>query len=436
MTPFAQRRAALAKLIGRDAIAIVVNPPAAPDPEYSHRNYRPNNDFYYLTGFSEANAVAVFLPTEQGCDFILFNEPYDPAQAQWEGARAGQEGACRLFGATHSYPIADLDKHMPSLLSPYQSVYFPMHPSLNMHQRVHQWVEQLAEKIRTGLSYPTIFRDIHSTIANFRLYKDETELNCMRRAAAISVTAHERAMRSTKPGINEADLYAAMMHTFISHGCFQPAYTPIIGGGNNACILHYSQNNAVIKAGDLVLIDAGVEYDYYASDITRTFPANGRFTGEQRAIYEIVLAAQSAGIATIAPGHRWDEAQEAIVKIITQGLVDLKILSGDIDNLIETKAYTAFYMHRSGHWIGLATHDVGAYKDTAKQWRKLEAGMVLTVEPGIYINPNSPGVDERWQGIGIRIEDDLAVTQTGHEILSAGLVKTVAEIESIVGKPE
>lgn len=433
-TRYAARRRKFAQLIGRDAVAIVVNPPSVERTEDSHYTYRANNDFYYLTGFCEEHAVAVLRPTEDDCEFILFNQVRDPIKAQWIGDYVGQQDACRLFGAQQAYPISELEQRMPDLLRDRDHVYYPIQSQFGLMEQIPHWVEQLVARARQGVTAPTTFHDIHAALAPLRTIKDDYELTCLQQAITISVEAHQRAMHCAKPGISEAILHAEIMHTFIEHGCVGPAYPSIVGGGKNACTLHYIDNNATIADGELVLIDAGAEYQHYAADITRTFPINGHFSKQQQAIYELVLAAQLAGIDAVKPGNTWNQPQLAIVNVLTQGLLDLGLLKGDLNNLIENKAYSPFYMHSSGHWLGLSVHDAGQYKDHQQKWITFQPNMVLTVEPGIYIDPRHCHVDEKWHYIGVRIEDDVAVNKTTNTVLSKQLPKTINELMPLIGK--
>ena len=427
---FAKRRRELAALIEPEAAIILVNPPACLRTEDTHFPYRPNNDFYYMTGFDEPNAVMILRVLQHGSDMILFNAPFDLKKAQWDGACIGQKGACDVFGASAAYPIAELDEKMPSLLKGVSRLYFPMQSDLAITHKIPQWLHSLAQKREP---VPNIWQDVRPYIAKMRLIKDDTEIACMQKAATVSVAAHEKAMRYTQVGENEALLHSHILQTFVENHCVAPAYPSIVGSGVNACTLHYTKNNAPLKADGLVLIDAGAEYQHYAADITRTFPVNGHFSAEQKAVYDIVLAAQLAGIDTITTAHTFDDAQVVILRIITQGLVDLGILNGNVDSLIEQKAYFPFYMHRSGHWLGLSVHDVGVYQLPNGQPYPLAKNMVLTVEPGIYISPNQPNVAPKWQGIGVRIEDDVLVTESAPVVLSGALAKTTNDIEAIVG---
>lgn len=432
MTEYAKRRKALMQEIGSDAILIL---PAAPeilrngDAVYAHRQ---NSDFYYLTGFNEPEAVMVLAPKRKGGEYILFNRVRDPAHEIWDGPRAGQEGARKHFQANESYPIGDFKKMLPELLAGREVVHYPLARNNQFDKTIFKAIQDCRAKIRTGLQTPKSFVDIEPTIHEMRLLKSAAEIATMQKAVDITAVAHEHAMKICKPGMYEYELEAALQYDFIRHGARFAAYNSIVGSGRNTCILHYITNDKKIENGDLVLIDAGAEYQNYAADITRTFPANGKFSGEQRAIYELVLEAQLAAIAAVKPGASFTITQDKVVKVITQGLVDLKLLKGRVDDLIEKKAYFDFYMHRAGHWLGIDVHDVGQYKVGAN-WRKLAPGMVLTVEPGIYISSDLKHVPKNWHNIGVRIEDNVLVTKKGHDVLSQKIPKKVKEIESLVG---
>ncbi len=428
---FQQRRQRLLSVLGDDAIAIIFSGVEYLRSADAYYPFSQNKDFYYLTGFNEPEAVAVLIPNGQEGEFILFNRRRDPAKEVWDGYRAGQEGACAEYGADAAYPIDEIDQHMPALMLGRTKVFYPVGEMAQVDQRVLSWSASLRRQVRAGVPAPQEFISLGSMLHEMRLFKSEHEQALMREAARISAQAHCRAMQVCQPDMMEYQLEAELVYEFQRNGCRRVAYDSIVGGGSNACILHYIRNDQALCDGDLVLIDAGGEYKQYAADITRTFPVNGRFTPEQKAIYDIVLAAQVAGIEAIRPGVPWDAVQAAIVPIITQGLIDLEILYGDLDTLIEQKAYENFYLHRSGHWLGLDVHDVGSYKQNG-QWRDLQAGMVLTVEPGIYIAADNQAVDERWWNIGVRIEDDVFVTENGHEVLSADVPKARAEIEALM----
>lgn len=415
------------KMMGRGAIAIL---PAVPEKsrnsDVSYR-YRPDSDFYYLTGFAEPDAVAVLIPGRPQAEYVLFVRDRDPVRETWDGRRAGPEGATRDYGADDAFPIGDIDDILPGLMENCSRVYYTMglHPEFD--QRVIGWVNGLKARARTGVQSPQEFVALDHLLHDMRLFKSRPELDAMRHAASIAVAAHKRAMRFAKPGRMEYEVMAELLHEFHRNNA-DISYHPIVGGGANSCILHYHENDAELADGDLLLIDAGCEYELYASDITRTFPVSGRFTPEQRAIYEIVLEAQYAAIEKTRPGNHWNEPHAAAVRVITQGLVKLGLLKGKTQNLIRDGAYRTFFMHRTGHWLGMDVHDVGDYK-LGEQWRVLEPGMVLTVEPGIYIPAGTKGVPKRWWNIGIRIEDDVAVTKDGNEVLTGGLIKEPEAIE-------
>ncbi len=431
-TEFKRRRRQLARMMGPGSIAIL---PAAP---VAHRNrdaeypYRPDSDFYYLTGFPEPEAVAVLIPGRRHAEYVLFCREKDPEKEMWEGARAGQEGAREQYGADDSFPIGDLDDILPRMLEQCERVFYAMGCNPDLDRRMSEWIGQVRSRARAGVQGPLEFVALDHYLHDMRLYKSRSEIKVMRQAARISARAHKRVMQLCRPGLKEWQLEAEFVYACASAGARYQAYSPIVGGGANACVLHYVENGDELRDGDLVLIDAGCELEWYASDITRTFPVNGRFSPPQRALYELVLKAQLAAIAKVRPGNHWDDPHKAAVRVITKGLVDLGILKGKVASLIKREAYKRFYMHRTGHWLGMDVHDVGDYKIDGA-WRLLEPGMVLTVEPGLYIPPDSKGVAKKWRGIGIRIEDDVVVTKEGHDVLSKEVPKTVAEIEALVG---
>lgn len=427
---FAARRKQLMRMMGEGALAIL---PAATikyrnrDAEYP---YRQDSDFFYLTGFPEDNAVAVLAPGREHGEYILFNQERDKKIETWTGRRAGQEGATEFYGADDAFPISDIDDVLPGLLERCDRVFYTMGCDPDFDQRVLGWVNHIRKYARGGARTPDEFIALEHYLHDMRLYKSKTEQKLMKRAAQVSADAHVQAMKVCKPGMYEYELEAEYLHAFRRHD-MQPAYTSIVGGGANACVLHYVNNNAELQDGDLVLIDAGAEHEHYAADITRTFPINGRYSEAQKEIYQIVLDAQYAAIEQVKPGNDWNAPHEAAVRVLTQGLKDLGILKGEVDELIEAGAYQAFYMHRTGHWLGMDVHDVGDYKvDDA--WRELEPGMVLTVEPGLYIPAKSKGVRQRWWNIGIRIEDDVLVTKDGYQVLTSGVPKEMDEIEALM----
>lgn len=428
---FAKRRQEFLSTVGEQAIAIVYAAPETLRNGDAHYPFRQDSNFYYLTGFTEPEAVAVFAPGREEGEFILFNRPHDEEAARWVGPRAGQNGAVDVYGATQSFAFKEFSKRLPELMQGRECVYFTLGKYTKPDHQVINALKECRQKVRGGATIPKDILDCDNLISEMRLVKTDAEISLMQQAAEISANAHKRAMQICKPGLKEYALEAELLHEFYSHGSRFPAYPSIVGSGANACVLHYDSNQDELRNGDLVLIDAGAEYQYYAADITRTFPVNGKFSEEQRAIYELVLSAQLAGIDQVRPGTTWDQIQAVIVDVITEGLLSLGILKGEIKTLIKEKAYHEFYMHNSGHWLGMDVHDVGTYKIDGV-WRALQAGMVLTVEPGIYIAGGNKEVDKKWWDIGIRIEDDVLVTEKGNEVLSADIPKTIDEIEALM----
>ena len=393
--------------------------------------FRPDSDFFYLTHFPEPEAVLVLVPDRPQGEYILFCRERDPEKEIWDGYRAGIDGACEQYGADDAFPIDDIDEILPGLLENRDKVFCNMGRYPDFDKRLMGWVNDVRAKSRNGVHAPGEFVDLDHIVHEMRLFKRVDEIRTMRRAAKISSQAHIRAMQACKPGMYEYQVEAELLHEFRRNGSQYPAYPSIVGSGANGCILHYIENNAQMKDGDLLLIDAGCELDGYASDITRTFPVNGKFSPEQKAIYEIVLAAQHAAIEQVQPGNHWNDPHEAAVKVLVDGLLDLKLLKGKADDIIEKQEYRKFYMHRTGHWLGMDVHDVGDYKVDGI-WRLLEPGLVLTVEPGLYIAEGQKGVDKRWWNIGIRIEDDVLVTKSGNEILSIDAPKAIDDIEAVM----
>ncbi len=428
---YARRRKALMAQMEPNSIAIL---PAAPvyirNRDVEHV-YRQDSDFQYLTGFPEPEAVMALIPGREHGEYVLFCRERDPERELWDGLRAGQDGAISKFGADDAFPIGDIDDILPGLIEGRERVYYAIGCNQEFDHRLMDWVNHIRAKARLGATPPNEFVALNHLLHDMRLYKSAAEVKVMKEAAEISARAHVRAMQASRAGLYEYHLEAELDYEFRKGGAKMPAYGSIVAAGKNACILHYRENDAPLKDGDLVLIDAGCEIDCYASDITRTFPVSGRFSPEQKAIYELVLASQEAAFKEIAPGKHWNEAHEATVRVITAGLVELGLLSGDVDELIASEAYKPFYMHRAGHWLGMDVHDVGDYK-VGGEWRVLEVGMAMTVEPGIYIAPDNDKVAKKWRGIGVRIEDDVVVTKKGCEILTGGVPKTVAEIEALM----
>lgn len=425
---FARRRRQIMKMAGDGSIIIL---PAAPvrlrnrDTAYP---YRQNSDFYYLTGFPEPDAVLVLVAGRDQGEVILFCRERDARTERWDGPMLGLEGAREQCGMDDAFPIGDIDEILPNLLEGRNRVFYTIGRDKDFDQQVMGWVNHVRREVRRGARAPGEFISLDHHLHDLRLYKNRAEVNALARSARLAADAHRRAMRQCRPGVHEYELAADILHSF-HRAQAQAAYEPIVGGGANACVLHYVSNRDALADGDLVLIDAGAELDYYASDITRTFPVNGRYSGPQRDLYEIVLAAQQSAIDMVRPGISWEDPHQAAVAQITRGLVDLGILAGEVDGLIEQHAYAPYYPHKTGHWIGLDVHDVGDYRVDG-QPRVLEARMAFTVEPGIYIAPDRDEVDAHWRGIGIRIEDDIVVTRDGHRVLSADAPRSIAEIES------
>ncbi len=427
-TPFSQRRARLLETIG-EGIAVIPTAPEVARNRDSDFPYRFDSYFHYLTGFGEPQAVLVLVGGERPRQ-ILFCRDKDEEREIWDGYRLGFEAAREALGMDETFSIDELDAQMPSLIADQPRLLYPAGADRGWDARVFGWLNEVRGMARTGIRAPATLTDVRSLLDDMRLLKDAHELATMRKAADISADAHIRAMRLTAPGRMEYEIEAELLHEFRRRGSQFPAYTSIVAGGANACVLHYRENNAVLRDGDLLLIDAGCELDGYASDITRTFPVNGRFSGPQRDIYDLVLAAQHAAIAAVAPGRSWDEPHQAAVDVLVRGFIDLGLCEGTPEAVIESGDYRRFYMHRTGHWLGLDVHDVGDYRE-AGQWRPLREGMTLTVEPGCYIRP-AAGVPEAFWNIGVRIEDDVVVTPGGCEILTAGVPKSIEAIEALM----
>lgn len=427
---FARRRRQLARLMGRDSIAIV---PAAPvrqrNSDVEHP-YRQDSDFHYLTGFGEPEAVAVLVPGRAAAEYILFLRDRDPLRETWDGRRAGPAGAVEKYAADDAFPIADLDEILPGLMENRERVFYAMGTHPEFDQRVLGWLQTLRGQARHGRHPPQEMVALDHVLHDMRLYKSRVETGLMRESARIGAAAQLRAMRHTRPGRYEFEIAAELMHEYGRHNA-TASYQPICGSGANSCILHYHENDARLADGDLLLVDAGAEYQYYASDITRTWPVNGRFSPAQREVYEVVLEAQRAAFAATKPGNHWNQAHEAAVLAITRGLVSLGLLKGRVPKLIKDGAYQRFFMHRTGHWLGMDVHDVGDYK-VGDAWRELEPGMVMTVEPGIYIPAGSRGIPRRFWNIGIRIEDDVMVTGSGCDILTGDVPSAPDKIEAVM----
>jgi len=428
---FAERRKRLMEQMADNSIAILPSATETIRNNDVHHRFRQNSDFMYLTGFREPDAVLVLMPGREQGEYVLFVRDKDPTREIWDGYRAGPDGAVEQFQADDAFPIDDIDDILPGLMEGRSRVYSQMGVDGDFDHQLMTWVNQIRAKVRTGAQPPEDFSDMSHLLHDLRLFKSKQEIAIMREAAKISARAHTRAMKACKPGMMEYQLQAEIEHECMLAGSPWPAYPAIVGSGDNACILHYIENTAKIKDGDLVLIDAGCELEYYASDITRTFPANGHFSAEQRAIYDLVLKAQYASIEAVRPGQPWIAPHDTTVRGLVEGLVELGLLDGKVDDLISNNAYAPFFMHKTGHWLGMDVHDVGDYK-VGGEWRVMEPGMVMTIEPGLYISPHNTNVEERWRGIGVRIEDDVVVTKDGCEVLTQDVVKDPADIEALM----
>jgi Xaa-Pro aminopeptidase len=419
------------RLIGQMSRGIAVIP-AAPEAVRNgdaHYPYRFDSHFYYLSGFDEPEAVLVLIAGNEP-QSILFCREKNMEREIWDGFRHGPDAAKTTFGFDAAFPIAQLDEKLVELMGNQPALFHPVGHDPAWDARLLGLRSRVQEKARSGISAPNEIHDVRVLLDEMRLFKDSDELATMRRAATISSAAHVRAMRTTRPGMFEYEIEAELLHEFRKNGAQAPAYTSIVAGGANACVLHYIGNDAVLKDGDLLLIDAACEMDGYAADITRTFPVNGKFSAAQKDVYEMVLAAQAAAIAVASPGNHWNDPHDAALRIIAQGLIDLKLCSGSLDNVLESESYKRFYMHRTGHWLGMDVHDVGAYKVDGN-WRALQAGMAFTVEPGCYIRPADDVPQALWN-IGIRIEDNVVITAQGCEVLTEAAPKTVAAIEELM----
>jgi Xaa-Pro aminopeptidase len=423
---YQRRRARLAAAM-QEGVAIIPTAPERTRNRDAHYPYRFDSYFYYLTGFREPAAALVVVAGEAPKS-ILFCRDKDPERETWDGFRYGPAAARAAFGFDEACSISELDARMPDLLADRGALYCHLGADAAWDARVTAWLNEVRSRARTGVTAPRVVKDVHALLDEMRLIKGPEELVVMRLAAAITAGAHRRAMRAVRPGRSEFEIEAELLHEFRRLGAQAPAYSPIVATGEHACVLHYVQNDDVMKDGELVLIDAGCELDGYAADLTRTFPVSGRFSGPQREIYDLVLAAQSAAIAAVKAGAPWDAPHRAAVNVLAQGLLDLGLVSGSLAEVVESEAYKKFYMHRTGHWLGLDVHDAGDYK-LRGEWRALAPGMVLTVEPGCYLRAGE-GVPARFAGIGIRIEDDVLVTESGAEVLTGDAPKSPVDIEA------
>ncbi len=430
---YQRRRRILMRTCGNEA-AIVV--PAAHERIRSHDTHYPfrqDSDFLYLTGFLEPDAVLVMVPGRPQGEVVLFCRERDPERERWDGPRLGVEAAASRLGIDDAFPLADIDEILPGLIEGRSKIYYPLGRDRDFDRSILGWLDQLRARARQGASPPQELVALRHVLAEQRLYKSRYEIQLMRKAAAIAIAAHRRAMAAARPGIREYELEAELLYEFRRAGA-EPAYCAIVATGPNACVLHHRAGDRAAQPGELVLIDAGAEYQGYASDITRTFPVDGRFTPPQRALYELVLSAQEAAIAAVRPGASWIAPHRAAVRVLTAGLVRLGLLEGSVERNLRAESYRRFYMHKTGHWLGLDVHDVGDYKVDG-DWRVLEPGMVLTIEPGLYVAADDESVAPQWRGIGIRIEDDVLVTARGAEVLTKALPKDVEAVEAMVGRP-
>jgi len=424
---YAERRARLAQLMQR-GVAVVPTAPEQARNRDSHYPYRYDSYFYYLTGFPEPEAVLVLVAGDPGRS-ILFCRDKDAEREIWDGFRYGLDQARAEFRVDESHSISEFDSLLPKLLADQPALHCHLGSDGRWDERVLRALNAVRAQARTGVTAPGAIYDVRALLDEMRLLKDAHELDIMRRAAQISTDAHRRAMCAVKPGRAEYEIEAELLHEFRRRGAQAPAYTSIVAGGANACVLHYVSNDAVLNAGDLLLVDAGCELDGYAADITRTYPVSGRFTPAQRDVYQMVLAAQAAAIAAVHPGAAWTAPHDAALRVLAQGLIDFGLCQGSVDKVLEAGDYKRFYMHRTGHWLGLDVHDAGDYKRDG-QWRELKPGMVLTVEPGCYIRGDD--VPRQFANIGIRIEDDVLVTASGKEVLTHAAPKTVEDVEALM----
>ena len=427
---YAKRRLQLMEIAGEESVIIVRAAPQKIRNNDAHYPYRQDSDFLYLSGFSEPEAMMVLLPESKGGHSILFCRERDPQREMWDGLMVGTEGAVEQFGFDEAFPISEMVEVLPGLLHGRERIYYDLGKDPEFDQRLIGWMNEFRSKTRKKFLAPDEIIALSHSLHEMRLFKSRTEITTMRKSARVAAEAHQRAMQVCKPGMNEAEIHAELLHTFTRHQC-EASYVPIVGGGANACVLHYIANRDPLNDGDLLLIDAGAEYDGYASDITRTFPVNGKFSGPQKDLYEVVLAAQHKAIEEVREGTPWEQVHETAVQVATEGMIELGILKGDIDQILEEEQFKDYYVHNTGHWLGLDVHDVGEYEIDGHS-RVLEPGMVLTVEPGIYIPQKAVAVDEIWRGMGIRIEDNVVVTRGEADVLTNSICKDIDEIEKLM----
>ena len=430
-TEFKKRRKQIANMIGNDSIAIIKAKDICLRNGDADYKYRPDSNFYYLSGCHEAKALVIIVPNGEFGEDILLCREIDRNNIIWNGPMLGLSDAKSKLLFDNAYDIESIDRIIPKIMAGRDKVYFMLGMDTDFDKKIVEWTNAVEKEKWAKSQAPHELVSLKPMLDDMRVYKSKDEIKCMQISANIAAGAHIKMMQVCKPGLYEYNLNAEFLHHVTNHNS-QASYLPIVGGGENACILHYINNNHELKSGDLVLIDAGAECDYYASDITRTFPVNGQFSKEQKEIYNIVLAAHTAALKKAKPGNHWNEPHEAAVKVITQGLIDLGLLSGDLQSNLDEHNYAKYYMHKTGHWLGLDVHDCGDYSIDGL-WVEFEKNMVLTIEPGIYISQDSKAPD-KYKGIGIRIEDDVLITKDGHKILSNNVPRTVDEIEAIMRK--
>ena len=427
---YAKRRRQLLRMAGEDSIVILQAAPPRLRNNDVHYPYRQDSDFLYLTGFREPHALLVMIPDEDDGHCILFCRNRDPEREMWDGRMVGLEGAVSDYGMDEAFDIKEADTRLRELLQDRDRIYHDLGRDPRFDQRLIGWLNEFRGEARKTYHAPEEIHALDHMLHDMRVYKSREELSVMRRSAKVAIEAHEQAMRGCRPGLNEADIHAGLLEVFTRNQC-EPSYLPIVGGGANACVLHYIANCEELRDGDLLLIDAGAEYDGYASDITRTFPVNGKFSAEQRELYDVVLAAQDAAVEQARAGNQWQDVHDAAIRAATEGMIGLGILHGSLEEEIESKGYKQYYVHNTGHWLGLDVHDVGEYTIDGHS-RELEPGMVMTIEPGIYIQPGATGVPECWRGVGIRIEDNVAITKDEPRLLTEGLARSADDIEALM----
>lgn len=433
MNLFAQRRERFLEKMGPDAVAILPTNPVRNRSNDTDYRFRPDTDFYYLTGFPEPESVAILDPRSEEGPLTLVVRPRDPEKEVWNGRRAGVDGARERHGAHRAATTADLQAELARAIANKEKVYYRLGRQPEMDQLLLDTIRRISSQNRTGLTAPYAIVDPAEILAEMRLYKTPGELELARRAAEVSAAGHLEAMKAVRPGMYEYEIEALVEYTFRRAGCPAPGYTSIVGSGPNTCILHYHENDRKMEDGDLLLVDAGAEWECFSGDITRTYPVNGKFTKEQAAVYQIVLDAQVAAIAEVRPGNSFQAIHDTAVRVLAQGLIDLGLIDGPLEAALERESYRKYYMHKTSHWLGMDVHDAGRYR-VKGEWRKLAPGMILTVEPGLYIGEFAPDAPANYRNVGVRIEDDVLVTENGHEVLTSAVPKTIAQIEAVMAR--